>query len=163
MQSTNRIILDTTFVLPFFGIKINLGFNFRENLKIMWNESRKDFELVLPSICLIESFYKLLSEYRDRENFEILNRYQLILPTILNSKVEIFNPELNQKASLIAAKIRDIGHPDIMDCWIAASAVVLNGILLTEDNELKSLLRSIPERKDMKIWSWNTFRKNFFD
>jgi len=162
MPSTNRIVLDTTFILPFFGIKVKLSSNFREQLKIIWTTDRDDFKLYLPSVCLIETVYKLLSEYRDKENFEILNRYQLILPTIINSKVTIFSPEINRKASMIAAKIRHFGHPDILDCWIAASAVALNGILLTEDNELNDILPLIPETKDLKVWSWNKFCKHYF-
>ncbi len=95
--------------------------------------------------------YKLLSEYRDDENFDILNRYQLVLPTVLNSPVLIYNPELDAKAGLIAAKIRHFGHPDIMECWIAASAAALNSALLTENKELKDILSLVLETNIIEV------------
>jgi predicted nucleic acid-binding protein len=42
-----------------------------------------------------------------------------------------------------------------MDCLIAASAAALNGILLTEDNDLKNRLQNIPETKLVPTWSWH--------
>jgi hypothetical protein len=42
-----------------------------------------------------------------------------------------------------------------MDCWISGAAVALDGILLTEDEELEKVLRTIPETKAVIIWSWN--------
>ena len=44
-----------------------------------------------------------------------------------------------------------------MDCLIAAIAVVLKGILLTQDKELGKIIKKMPETKDLTIWSWNDF------
>jgi predicted nucleic acid-binding protein len=155
MKNINSIILDTTYVLPLFGIKINLSQNFQEEIKLLWKNGIKEYNIFLPSICLIETIFKLLNEYRKQNDFAILDRYQLILPTVLNSPVNIFNPELNLKASLIASIIRHSGHLDFMDCLISGAAVALDGILLTEDKELEKVLKTIPETKAVIIWSWN--------
>jgi len=136
MKNTNILVLDTTFVLPLFGIEVLLTPTFQEEIKELWTNGINGYKVYVPSTCLIETNFKLLSEYRKREDFGILDRYQLILPTVLNSPFKIFNPELNPKASLIAAKIRHSGHTDFMDCWIAASAMVLNGVLLSEERNL---------------------------
>ncbi len=84
-----------------------------------------------------------------------MDRYQLILPTILNSPVNIFNTELNPKAILIASLIGHSGHMDFMDCWISGAAAALDGMLLTEDKDLEKVLRTILETKAIIIWSWN--------
>ena len=155
MKNINSIILDTTYVLPLFGIKIELSLKFEEQIKLLWKNGINEYKVFLPSVCLIETVFKLLNEYRKKNDFNILDRYQLILPTILNSPIDMFNPELNSKASLIASLIRHSGHMDFMDCWIAGAAVALEGILLTEDKELEKVLRTIPETKTVIIWSWN--------
>lgn len=162
MKNINSVILDTTFVLPLFGIKMDLSQDFQEKIKLLWKNGLKGYEIYLPSTCLIETIFKLLNEYKKKEDFSILERYQLILPTVLNSPIKIFNPELNPKASLIASIIRHSGHLDFMDCWIAGTAAALNGILLTEDNELEKVLNGIPETKSVIIWSWNTLVTKIF-
>ncbi len=155
MKNINSIILDTTYVLPLFGIKIDVSLKFEEQIKLLWKNGIKKYDIFLPSICLIETVFKLLNEYKKQNDFSILDRYQLILPTVLNSPVNIFNPELNPKASLIASIIRHSGHLDFLDCWISGAAVALDGILLTEDKELEKVLRTIPETKAVIIWTWN--------
>lgn len=138
---------------------MNLFESFKEELKQLWKNGIKDYDVYLPSTCLIESVYKLLNEYRKKKDKSILERYQMILPTILNSPIKIFHSELNTKASLIASIIRHSGHSDFMDCWIVGAAIALNGIFLTEDKELEKILKKIPETKSLIIWSWNTFVK----
>ncbi|MHA1278587.1 MAG: PIN domain-containing protein [Candidatus Helarchaeota archaeon] len=156
MKNINLIILDTTYVLPLFGIKIKLSQEFQNDIELLWKKGIIGYDVYLPSTCLIETFFKLLNEYKTKKDFNILQRYQMILPTVLNSPIKIFNPELSPKASLIASIIRHSGHLDIMDCWIAGVATVLQGILLTEDKELEKVLQGIPETKSIRIWSWNT-------
>ncbi|NVM31235.1 MAG: PIN domain-containing protein [Candidatus Helarchaeota archaeon] len=156
MKNIDSIVLDTTYVLPLFGIKIELSQKFQDEIKLLWQNGIRGYNVYLPSTCLIETVFKLLNEYKKKKDFSILERYQLILPTILNSPIKIFNSELNPKASLIASIIRHSGHMDFMDCWIAGTAAALQGVLLTEDKELETVLHAIPETKSVIIWSWNT-------
>jgi len=156
MKNINLIVLDTTYVLPLFGIKIEISPKFQDEIILLWKKGIKDYDVFLPSTCLIETFFKLLHEYRAKKDFSILERYQLILPTVLNSPIKIFNSELNPKASLFASIIRHSGHLDFMDCWIAGAAAALQGILLTEDKMLEKVLRGTPETKSVITWAWNT-------
>lgn len=151
-----RLILDTTYILPLFGIKIKDLSRINEGIKLIWKKGLKEFDVYLPSICLIEVLYKLVSDYKKTNDIEILKRYPIATPTIMTSQnVNLFDPHLNSTASQIAVIIRHHGHFDIMDCLIAASAATLNGILLTEDNDLKRRLSHIPETKLLSIWSWS--------
>ena len=156
MTNINSIVLDTIYVLPLFGIKIELSQKFQDEIKLLWKKGIKGCDVYLPSTCLIETLFKLLNEYRKKKDFNILKRYQLILPTVLNSPIKIFNSELNPKASLFASIIRHSGHLDFMDCWIAGTAAALQGILITEDKELEKALQNIPETKTVITWAWNT-------
>ena len=154
-MKTQRLILDTSYILPLFGIKIKSLTKINEGLKLIWKEGIDDFEVYLPSICLIESLYKLIHEYKKNNDYKILKRYPLTIPTITTSQnVKIFNSYIDSTASQIAIKIRHAGHSDMMDCWIAASAAALNGILLTEDPLLKDILKRVSETKFLSIWSW---------
>lgn len=159
MMNTKSLILDTTFILPLFGIKIKMDDDFENDLKQIWKNKIKGYDVYLPSICLIETFFKLINVYKKTNDFSILDRYQMILPTLLNFPINIFNCELNPKASMIASIIRHSGHPDFMDCWIAATAVALDGVFLSEDVELKNILKKIPETKNLLVSSWDDFKK----
>jgi len=158
MKNTKPLILDTTFILPLFGIKIKMDDEFESNLKRIWKNEIEGYHVYLPSICLIETMFKLLNVYKKTNDFNVLDRYQKILPTLIGFPINIFNCELNPKASMIASIIRHSGHIDFMDCWIAATAAALNGILLSEDIELKNILKKIPETKNLLVIPWNDFK-----
>ena len=157
---TINLLLDTTYVLPLFGIDINLDNDFREEIKQLWKKGVKNYNIYLSSASIIESVYKLNREYRNSEDPEILNRYHVVLPTIIRSKiVKIIDPFLNPVIAESSMKIREFGHKDLMDCWIAASAIKIDAIFLTEDKELKNLLKKNPELKMNEIIDWKIFRQ----
>ncbi|KKK45144.1 hypothetical protein LCGC14_0829320 [marine sediment metagenome] len=162
MMNIKPLILDTTYILPLFGIKIIELSNFKKISKELWSNGLKGYSIYLPSICLMEVMFKLTRENRKSNDVNILNRYAIALPSILSSKsVKIFNPLLNPEASRIAINIRHAGHTDLMDCLIAASAAVLKGTFLTEDNKLSKVIKIIPENKDISIWTWEDLIKLF--
>lgn len=159
---TLNLLLDTTYVLPLFGIDINLNSDFREEIRQLWKKGVKNYNIYLSSASIIESVYKLNREYRNSEDPEVLNRYHIVLPTIIRSKiVKIIDPFLNPIIAENSMKIREFGHKDLMDCWIAASAIGINAILLTEDNELKILLNKYSKLKMNKIIDWKLLHREF--
>ena len=162
MMSIKPLVIDTTYILPLFGIKIVDLTNYKKIFKKLWSNGLKGYSLYLPSTCLTEAMFKLIREYRKSKDVNILNRYVIALPSILSSKsIQLFDPLLNPEASRIAITIRHAGHTDLMDCLIAASAASLKGIFLTEDNELNKVLKGIPENKDFSIWAWKDLIKLF--
>ncbi len=157
---TLSLLLDTTYVLPLFGINIDLNSDFREEIRQLWKKGVKNYKIYLSSASIIESVYKLNREYRNSEDPEALNRYHIVLPTIIRSKiVKIIDPFLNPIIAENSMKIREFGHKDLMDCWIVASAIQINAIFLTEDKELRTLLNKYPELKINKIFDWKIFRR----
>ncbi len=163
MKNIKPLIIDTTYILPLFGIKIIELTNFKKFSKVLWSNGLKGFNLFLPSTCLMEVLFKLNGEYRKNKDVDVLNRYAIAIPSILSSSaIQIFNPLLNPEAIRIAVNIKNAGHTDFMDCLIAASAAALKGIFLTEDIELGNILKIIPETKNVYIWSWSDLIKNEF-
>ncbi|MHA1520906.1 MAG: PIN domain-containing protein [Promethearchaeota archaeon] len=153
-----KILLDTTFVLPLFGIDVQLP-----NLPLLrsiWKEEIPGFMFYLSSISLIEVMYKLNREFRLKRDPKILSRYDLILPTILNSNhVELIHSQTNPFVTSKFLKIRNLGHTDLMDCWILGSAVTINSIFLTEDTTLYKVIESHPLLKNTTFWNWKRLCK----
>jgi predicted nucleic acid-binding protein len=155
-----NFILDTTYVLPLFGVTVDLSPESTQEIKEIWQVKFSQFELYLPSVCLIEVAYKLNAEFRQHGDGKILERLPLVLPTVLdNPCVKLFHPQANILATEMAMKVRVSGHTDLMDCWIAGSAPALDGILLTEESELKRQLKNIPEFFETAIWNWKRFQE----
>ncbi len=151
-----KLILDTTFALPLFGIGVDLPSQSEKEIQEMWRIGIPNYELYLPSVCILEVGYKLNAEFRQKKNPEILNRMVLALPTLLTHPlIKIFHPHTNLAATDMAMRIRNQGHSVLMDCWIAASAYALDGVFLTEEGALIDILKTIPEFTTVAVWSWN--------
>ncbi len=149
------LILDTAFVLPLFEIDVDTLDGYKAQFQDLWTLGLKGYKLMIPSTCLLESFYKLNRETRRSKDITILHRFPSNLPAILNSSiVSIIVPELNPIICELAVKIRQAGHPDSLDCLIAACAVGLGGIFLTEDRDLPKIMQQIPETQSTPIWNW---------
>jgi hypothetical protein len=161
-MANKNIILDTTYVLPLFGIDISLNKSSINEIKELWKHGLKDCSIYIPYACLIEVIFKLNREFRHKPDINILNRYSLIFPTIQTSSiVKMFDCFMDVTTSQTATKIREKGHDDVMDCWIASSAVTLQGTLISEDDTLKKILDQIPEFTNIPILSWVEFKKQF--
>ena len=131
-----NIVLDTTYTLPLFGIKVKISDTFDDELREFWKNGLKGYNIYLPSICLIEVLYLLNREFRKNSKTEILNRYPIVLPSITSSNiVSIYDSLKDVRVSQIANNIRTLGHTDLIDCFIAATAISLDGIFLSRDQE----------------------------
>ncbi|MHA2252678.1 MAG: PIN domain-containing protein [Candidatus Kariarchaeaceae archaeon] len=136
----NRIILDTTYILPLFGIDIDGVSN--SQIEYLWSKGIENASLILSDISLLETLFKLQSDYRKKKEKMILQRYTQVLPTLLdNDYLTIYNTKLHMGAVDYANEIRDLGHGDYLDCLIAGTAMNLNGTFITEDNVLNKLLK----------------------
>ncbi len=159
MTEPRVAVLDTTFILPLFGIDVELAPGFKDALKSLWKHGIDGYKFVLPTVCLVEVGYKLNKEYREKGDRYILERYPTVLPTVTRSGVvHMHDPHLDPAASSAAMEIRAAGHPDLLDCWIAGSAISLGGLLVTEDDALRDAVRSIPAYTKATIHNWRGFQ-----
>lgn len=154
-----NVVLDTTYVLPLFGIEPSLGKKYITEIEKMWENKFQGINFFLPDVCLIEVLYKLNLEFRKRNDPKIMERYSLVLPSIQTSKaVTLIETFKNQTITEYALKIREAGHPDLFDCLIGASALG-DDILITEDQPLKDKIISLGFDKGSKMFNWREFSK----
>ena len=160
-MKNNKIILDTTYVLPLFGVQIDISPTFLDEVKSIWKTGLIGYQLYLPSPCLIEVIYKLNREFRKNKRSEALDRYSLVLPTVIRSKVvEISQSFLNPTICKTALNIRKAGHRDLMDCMIGATATSLRGLLITEDDELGKIMGKLEETRGTPKFTWKEFHQS---
>lgn len=159
-MNSKRLIIDTTYLLPVFGIEIDKSDEEIVQIKNMWIHGLVGFDLYISSISIIEIVYKLNFIFRNQNTNEILDRYPLVLSAILNNpNLHIFYSETDLLASEMAMMIRKMGHTDLLDAWIAGSAYALDGIFLTEERKLIHILKQISEFKSDLIWDWTKLQK----
>jgi len=160
-MKNNKIILDTTYVLPLFGVQIDISPTFLDEVKSIWKTGLIGYQIYLPSPCLIEVIYKLNREFRKNKRSEALDRYSLVLPTVIRSKVvEISQSFLNPTICKTAMYIRKAGHRDLMDCMIGATATCLRGLLITEDDELGKIMGKLEETRGTPKFTWKEFHES---
>ncbi len=156
-MKTNKIFLDTIYLLPLFEIETDVF-------------TKKDLELILESnielyfnpISLIEIKWviirinkknkKKLEHAREiyKESVDYLLYSDEIQPTIL----------LDGKISYLEDILHDAGIKDYFDRIIAASAKIFTGKLLTEDEDLTKIIRNVNEFSDLEVLSWQELTRN---
>lgn len=151
-----NILLDTTYVLPLFGI--DLGEKLEKELREFFKNGRKEDKIFLSESSLLEVLYKLNREYRKQKKKVILDRYPLVFPSILNFEFltlvnSILDPQIIENANVL----RRSGHTDFLDCIIAGTALKLGSTLVTEDRELISKLKQVEEFESLKTSSWKNY------
>jgi predicted nucleic acid-binding protein len=158
----STIIFDTTYILPLFGFTIDLPQDSIIGIKSLWINGLIGFNLIIPSISLIEIMYKFNAIYRNGQQSSIFDYYNNSLPTLLKlPNVKIFYSETSIIVSEMVSKIRIMGHNDIMDCYIAATAYANDGIYLTEETTIQKVLKKIPEYNVDRIMNWKSFSNDF--
>ena len=160
-----RMFLDTTFVLPLFGLEINASKNpgFKEDFSSLWNHGIDGYKLYLSTVSLIEAAYILNGVFRQSGDIEVFRKYEIALPTINNSPhVELFDSPQDIKSMQYLTQIRALGHKDLMDCWILGSAAALGCIFLSEEKVLKRLVSKDEQLGKVEFWNWKEFKKRAY-
>ncbi len=151
-----NILLDTTYVLPLFGI--DLGEKLGKEIREFFKNGRKEDKIFLSESSLLEVLNKLNQEYRKQGRMSILDRYPLVLPTLLNFDfLTLVNSKLDSLIIENANILRRFGHSDFLDCIIAGTALKLDATLVTEDRELISKLNQVAEYAELKTLSWKNY------
>ncbi|RLG85284.1 MAG: hypothetical protein DRO15_07695 [Thermoprotei archaeon] len=149
----NTIVIDTTYLLPIFGIGIKL----------------KDFEKLFPKlinmyrvlynpISIIEAKWIVMRLIRRNPGlrYKLLERFRVGLKTLYaEEKIEqtqLTNYDIEEIADVLLLKV---GVKDYFDRVIYATAAHYKTPLLTEDEELRKILsiNSIP--KPPRIINWD--------
>jgi len=147
----NRILLDTSYLLPLFGIDVEI-----DGLKENFPKVLKRFEVYYSPISLIETKFIILRLLK--EGINLLEDYRVGLDSILAE--DLLKPTLltNSEIEDVADKLLiDKGLKDYFDRMIYATAVVFKLALVTEDRKLTELASNY-SLKPPKVYSWKTLQ-----
>ncbi len=147
----DKILIDTTYILPLFGIKIKL-----EDIEVRLPEIFKKYKVIYSPLSIVEAKWiilKLIKKYPSKKDIflkSFRNGLKILLVEENIYKTRLTTPEVEDIADLLLLKAE---IKDYFDRMIYATAVSQESILMTEDMELKSLENSeLPKPK--KIISW---------
>mgnify|MGYP000545347347 CR=1 FL=1 len=146
----DKLLVDTTYLLPIFGIKIKL-----ENFNRLFPEILKKYNVLYNPISIVEAKWiilRLIKKYPIKKE-ALLSTFRTGLEILQVdnrlSETKLTTPKIEE----LADKLMEIGIKDYFDRIIYSTAVYQKAIFLTEDVELKELLnKNIP--KPINIISW---------
>ena len=130
-----KVLLDTTYILPLFGIAIDLpGFEAK------FPKLLKKASISVNSLSILESKWKALkiSEYAP----EVSQSFsEGLLSLTAAGEIEVIQFHL-PRIDLVATSLYAT-HKDYFDCSIASTAILFTDFLLTEDEALISLVNRL--------------------
>ncbi len=139
-MSRPKLVLDTTYILPFFGIEV------REISEETVSSLKGRFELIYPVILLPELWAKVVREAERRKIKEVPEEARTALVALLvGSDIKVEPPSSTQM--MVAADLRLLGHKDMFDCLGYGCAVAVGGTFLTEDRDLRKFLKEKIHRR----------------
>jgi len=156
---TVKLLLDTTYLLPVFGIGIKLR-KFSE----VFPKLLSKYSLLYNPVSLVEAKWIIISQSKrmpsKREMF--LRRFRKGLKALLSnakfSQTALTNAEIEEIADRLLVEFK---IPDYFDRIIYATAVHYNIILLTEDEKLHNIAKSKHAPKPKGILKWEHIVQNF--
>ena len=147
----NKILLDTSYLLPLFGIDVEI-----DGLKENFPKVLKKFEVYYSPVSLIETKFIILRLLKDGIN--LLEDYRVGLDSILAEDLFKPTPLTNSEIEEVADRLLiDKGLKDYFDRMIYATAVVFKLALVTEDRKLTEIASNY-SLKPPKVYSWKTLQ-----
>ncbi len=151
-----ELVLDTTYLLPIFGIGVEL-----EGFETLFPQLLGKYEVLYNPLSVVEAKWISLRLGRDDPSMRerLLVAFTKGLKALLGDErlkqTELTNPEIEKTADilLLNASVRDY-----FDRMIYATAVNRGASLLTEDEELKELARAEDVPKPREVLTWSDLR-----
>jgi len=131
------ILLDSTYLLPSFGIEVKgLSDKHIRLLREAW--SKRAVRFYCLSVVWVEVIGKVCRQAR-KTGIEVSNMVDTAVKSLADSGVYEWIEPLPDAVKL-AFKLRLAGHKDIIDNLLYATSIVRDMILLTMDKQLKNFL-----------------------
>jgi predicted nucleic acid-binding protein len=142
-----KILLDTAFLLPSFGVKVQ-GIDEDRLIALLKNLRESGVEFAYPKLLLVELIAKIGKEALRKGELppEALEALEALL---LEVDVELVEP--NVKHIVTATEMRIRGHDDIFDNLLYATALHEDMKLVTEDDKLVKFLKDKGYRADFVL------------
>jgi predicted nucleic acid-binding protein len=148
----DELLLDTTYILPLFGLKVNLR-DFNANFPMLMSKFLTSYN----PIALVESKWIILKLIKKNpsKREDLLEAYRVGMNTLMNDHRLRQTMLTDQRTEEIADNLLlEEGLNDYVDRLIYATAAHLNYGLLTEDKDLHRIGRSGKLDKPKKITNW---------
>ena len=161
-----KIFLDTSFLMPLFGLEASNNLNKDELAKIF---SREDLIFHYQMVSIIEIKWLILKAGRNDEDLrdKLEMAYSDALRFLEDSENIIVQPFDSDVVNDISYELEKFGHRDYFDTLILASAILSSDMLLSEDDAFIQLLERQRETKsgfynpNLKVQNWKEFKKLF--
>ena len=153
----NKILIDTTYLLPLFGIEIE-----KFSLQNMQYLLEVDAEVIYNPISLIEIKWVILKLTKKNKKTlkQMRETYNETLEYLTTTDEIKQTPLITPEISQLEDKLNDHGIKDCFDRIITATAKIYADIFLTEDKKLVQQVKTIKEFEDLTITSWQQFKKH---
>jgi len=148
-------LLDSTYLMPFFGINVDIPNIKTDMAKILSQGSEK---LFVTSCSLIEAKWKAIRNYLKSGDKSYLERANEAFDSFhQNRYIKLIDAWFIIDASKWADQLLIEGHQDYMDCWIAGTAMARNLVLVSEDQPLYELIKRVKSWKSFTCITWKEF------
>ena len=163
-----KIFLDTTHLLPFFGIQTTIPQHV-EQLHLLLKKPKPIGHILISDLSLIEIRW-LLNSYQRKETNELKKsafspRFLQAINQLTNSpEISVINWYNFPIGINFAENIYKLGHNDFFDCNILGSAFAHNAILISEDKAFPELivkLNTIYKKPTISLLTWLQFAKTY--
>jgi len=140
-----RVLLDTTFLLPLFGIKVQ-GIDEDRLIALRRALKERGVGVAYPKLLIAELIAKMGKEASRRGGLpsEALEALEALL---LEVDVELIEPSVEHIVTAVEMRVR--GHRDVFDNLLYATALHEGMKLVTEDEGLVGFLRDNNYRTDL--------------
>jgi len=132
-----NVLLDSTYLLPAFGIEVK-GISERDFILLKQMQSKGLVNYLSTDIVFIEILGKVHKEAK-KKGLPITN-FNFAIKSLKESNF-IKWIQIPMKAVTIALKIRDLGHKDMIDNLLYATAISNAYVFLTMDHTLRKFLK----------------------
>jgi hypothetical protein len=144
------LLLDTTYLLPVFGIDVGLA-----KFETKFPEILDEYDIRYNPVSLLEAKWISLRIGRHSDRDKFLARYRSGLGAIMTDKRMKQTRLTDGAVELIADRLlTDNRLNDYFDRMIYATAAAENSHLLTEDKALLGLTGAMGETMPRSVFSW---------
>jgi predicted nucleic acid-binding protein len=127
-RKNSRILLDTSFILPFLGIDVG------EVIAGVLHRLR-DYELYYSELSLLEALWKIVKVVS-------FDKLDIVLEGLTLIRRDLRLAQVNEKAVKTALELYRLGHRDLIDNLLYGISLSQNLKFLTIDRELVSFVKS---------------------
>lgn len=132
-EASEVIVLDTSLILPFFGIRVK---EISERVITKIELLSKKYTFAYPVVLLPELLGIIVKLFGDEIPPQVKDAMSSLLK---EAGIKLLIPTID--ATLIALSIRNRGHKDIFDCMLYSMAKAIDATLITLDEELVLFLK----------------------